>query len=304
MIAAIIVLYYPESAALARLLASLSGQVDAIYAIDNTPGSDSDSLVLQKVSSEEIHYLPEGKNKGIAEAQNLGIRACIQAGFSHVILLDQDSALPAGMVRRLLHAEQDLLQNGEKVAVVAPQIVDNKTGRRPSAVHYRWLMAHEHYASENYSKPVISDNLISSGSLIRLSALQEIGLMRADLFIEYVDTEWVLRARQAGYSSYCVPNAVMAHSFGDAAVNFLGKNFYMYSNVRYYYKLRNEVYLAFLKTMGWQWRAYALSRIPYHLVLYVVLAKSHRTAIRLLIKAVIDGMLGRLGPLAEMTVKI
>ena len=38
MIAAIIVLYNPECSAVVRLLASLFGQVDAIYIVDNTPG--------------------------------------------------------------------------------------------------------------------------------------------------------------------------------------------------------------------------------------------------------------------------
>jgi rhamnosyltransferase len=299
MIAAIIVLYHPDLPSLAKLLDSLSGQVNAIYAVDNTPGSSLLEPAYLRGTAEPLYYLPLSENMGIATAQNAGIQTCIQAGFTHVLLLDQDSVLPVGMISRLLEAEESLLLKGKKVAIVAPHISDNKTGRRPSAVRYRWLMACECYAKDNASEPVRSENLISSGSLIRIKALQEIGLMRADLFIEYVDTEWVMRSQRAGFCSYCVPGAVMMHNFGDAARTAFGKSFYIYSNARYYYKLRNEVYLARLKTMGWQWRAYALSRIPYHLILYAVLAGHRRSVLPLLFKAISDGMFGRLGRLVE-----
>lgn len=301
MVAAIVVLFNPEHNLVVRLLSSVSGQVDAIYAIDNTPGSNANLPAYLLEWLRLVHYIPLEENKGIAEAQNIGVQACIKDGYSHVLFLDQDSSLPAQLVHRLLNAERSLLQKGEKVAIVAPQIADNKTGRRPSAVHYRWLLARERFAKDDASEPVRSDNLISSGSLIRIDALKEIGLMRSDLFIEYVDTEWIFRSQQAGYRSYCVPNTVMMHSLGDAAAKILGRDFYLYSNARYYYKLRNEIFLARLKTMGWQWRAYALSRIPYHFVLYALLACNRGSALRLLLKAISDGIMGRLGPLAERT---
>jgi rhamnosyltransferase len=123
--------------------------------------------------------------------------------------------------------------------------------------------------------------------------------MRSDLFIEHVDTEWSLRALSAGYRCYCVPNAVLMHSIGDSAVKLFGKNIYLYSDSRYYYKLRNEVYLARLKTMGKNWRAYILPAILYHFVIYVAFSKNRLAVFRLLVKAIGDGIRGSLGPLSE-----
>ena len=40
-----------------------------------------------------VSYVPLGKNRGIAEAQNIGIDLSIKGEYSHVLLLDQDSAL-------------------------------------------------------------------------------------------------------------------------------------------------------------------------------------------------------------------
>lgn len=302
MIAAIIILFRPDHSTVARLLSSLNGQVDAVFAIDNTPDSSSaNQLSLQEFNGPVI-YTSLGENRGIAEAQNIGISASIHAGFTHVLLMDQDSYIFAGTVKRLLDVEQTLLKRGEKIAVVSPRVVDEMSGCRPSAVYYRWFTARELYSDANSINPIKSDNLICSGSLIRTSVLQSLGLMRSDLFIDGVDTEWMLRSVNAGYLSYCVPDAVMMHRFGDGSTNIMGKSFYLYPSVRNYYRLRNEVYLTRLRTMGWQWRVYALSRIPIHFILYAALAKNRRTALRLLLKALSDGML-RLGPLVENSVR-
>jgi rhamnosyltransferase len=299
MVAAIVVLYYPDLPLLRRLLESVAGQVDKIIAVDNTPNPTLSTTALLEGLGNPVSYIPLGENRGIAEAQNIGIEESIKGGYSHVLLLDQDSAPHPGMVDRLLAAEEDLLLNGERIAAMSPQIVDGRTGRRPCACRYRWLRARLVFRGIDSREPVQTDNFIASGSLIRTSILQVLGMMRSDLFIDHVDTEWALRGRAAGYTSYSVPDAVLMHSIGDATSRILGKLIYLHSDVRHYYQLRNELYLARVKTMGWQWRAYILPRIPYHFILYLVLSTKRLGASRLLLKALWDGMLGRLGPLTQ-----
>lgn len=299
MIAAIVVLYYPDQEAAERLLSSLIGQVNIVFAIDNTPGSTSIKPAFLEAFGELVFYVPLGENRGIAEAQNIGIEASIKGGYSHVLLLDQDSALSPGMVDKLLAAEKELLNKGKKVAAMTPQIMDERTGARPCAVRYRCLGVQKLFRDVSATEPVQTDNFIASGSLIRTSMLKILGTMRSDLFIEHVDTEWALRGHTAGYDSYCVPNALLIHNFGDDSIKLFGKAIFLYSDLRQYYKLRNEVYLVRFKEMGWRWRAYILTRIPYHFVLYSALSKNRRRASCLLLKAVWDGMMGRLGPLLQ-----
>ncbi len=299
MISAIVVLFHPDSSTIQRLLSSLLGQVAATFAVDNTPGSSSIEPTFLEGFGEFVSYIPLGENRGIAEAQNIGIELSIKCGCSHVLLLDQDSAPCPGMVSTLLAAEEKLLSNGEKISGMSPQVIDARLGKRPCACLYRWFGARKIYRNLSATEPVGTDNFIASGSLIQTSTLQAVGAMRSDLFIDYVDTEWALRARTAGYKGYCVPNAVLMHSLGDGTAKVLGKNMHMHSDLRHYYQLRNEVYLMRLKTMGWQWRAYELSRIPYHFVLYSVLSANRVRAWRLLLLAIWDGMHGRLGPIAE-----
>jgi rhamnosyltransferase len=298
-IAAIVVLFHPSQGEVERLLSSLIGQVNTVFAIDNTPGSTSIGPPFLEAFGETVSYVPLGENRGIAEAQNIGIELSMKGGYSHVLLLDQDSLLALDMVNKLLAAEEKLLNRGEKIAAMTPQIIDERTGARPCAVRYRWLGAQKVFRDANATEPVQTDNFIASGSLIRTSALQILGTMRSELFIEHVDTEWAFRGQSAGYYSYCVPNAILMHNFGDAAMKLFGKAIFLYSDLRQYYKLRNGVYLVRLKTMGWRWRAYMLTRIPYQFVLYSILSKNRLRASRFLLKAIWHGLRGRLGALTQ-----
>jgi len=297
MVAAVVILYHPDLSLLRRLIESVAEQVNFIIAVDNTPGKSTELPSFFRSIPHPVSYLPLGENMGIAEAQNIGIRRSMSEGCSHVLLLDQDSAPCTDMVKRLLDVEGALLSRGERIAAMSPQVIDGRTGSRPCACTYRWLRAWLVFRDVNSSEPVQTENFIASGSLIRNSVLQLLGMMRSDLFIEHVDTEFASRVLDAGYRSYCVPNALMLHSFGDASAKLFGKDIYLYSGVRYYYKLRNEVYLARLKTMSRQWRAYILPRIPYHFVLYSLLSKDRVATSRLLLRAMWDGIRGRLGPL-------
>ena len=99
MIAAIVVLYHPDQEAVERLLSSLIGQVNTVFAIDNTPGSTPTRLAFLDAFGEPVSYVPLGENRGIAEAQNIGIELSMKGGYSHVLLLDQDSTLSPGLSR-------------------------------------------------------------------------------------------------------------------------------------------------------------------------------------------------------------
>ncbi|MFX8766500.1 glycosyltransferase family 2 protein, partial [Acinetobacter baumannii] len=58
------------------------------------------------------------------------------------------------------------------------------------------------------TKPLHSTLLISSGSLISVEALKAVGLMRDYYFIDYVDTEWCLRAEYLGYKNFVSAQAI------------------------------------------------------------------------------------------------
>jgi rhamnosyltransferase len=270
-----------------------------VFAVDNTPAPEPEIGQLLDAFAPQVRYIPLGENRGIASAQNTGIRAGMTAGCSHVLLLDQDSALPEGMVDRLLSGEDRLVREGQEVGAVGPQFWDEKTGKTYPAVRLGFFRLRKIYLDAVSKEPAEADYLIASGSMIRTSVLDVVGLMREDLFIDWVDVEWGLRARSMGFRSYHIPEAVMKHNVGDAVVSILGRDIHVHSDVRNYYMLRNALYLFRIKTMGWRWKTTFAPRLPCYLLLYPFLADHRRRNLQFVVRALKDGLTGRLGEMRQ-----
>ena len=56
--------------------------------------------------------------------------------------------------------------------------------------------------------------VITSGTLTSLKAFANLGPFRADFFIDFVDSEYCLRARKAGYRILVSPHARIRHRVG------------------------------------------------------------------------------------------
>jgi rhamnosyltransferase len=68
--------------------------------------------------------------------------------------------------------------------------------------------------------------------------------MRENYFIDYVDTEWCIRAEAMGYKNYVSSKAVMKHAIGDNILKFKYFNVPVHSPFRRYYRVRNAFYMA------------------------------------------------------------
>ena len=64
--------------------------------------------------------------------------------------------------------------------------------------------------------------MISSGSLVSLEALREIGPFREDFFIDMVDTEWSLRGWARGRGSWIAESVPMRHALGKGTLSSFG----------------------------------------------------------------------------------
>jgi rhamnosyltransferase len=296
-VAAVVVLYNPDHNLFKRLIDSLVDRVDRIVIIDNTSHPNEDVLSLLKLYEAQLSYVPLGENMGIASAQNVGIQRAMTEGYSRILLLDQDSCPRPDMVNELIVAETKLLESGVDVAAVGPKFIDEKTGLASKAIRHGWMHVKNITVDGTQTGPVEADYLIASGSLIRMSTIAKVGGMREELFIDWVDIEWGLRARAAGSRCYIVPDAVMAHSIGDNFVRFLGKEINLHNDTRNFYIVRNATYLLRLTSMGWQWRSVTLFKIPIYVCFYSWHSGSRMKSVRLLIRAVLDGFRGRLGRL-------
>jgi len=218
-IAAVVVLYRPVKDVLANI-DSYRGQVDRIIAVDNSekPGQQ----FVAELESGGVTYVSLGGNRGIAAALNEGCRRARDLGFAWVLTLDQDSTATPGMVARLAACLEPPL--AQDVAIVAP--VWQQVGGLPVA------------AAEGCQE---LDIAMTSGSLTRQSALEELGGFREDFFIDRVDNEFCMRARRRGWRIVQRQDAVLLHRMGHLRRVTFPVHCWVsdYSPVRRYYMVRN-----------------------------------------------------------------
>lgn len=244
-IGAAIVAYQPDLALLAEVVNAIASQVDRVLIIANDGAPWSCSLPGNATVK------AQDKNIGLGAAYNLAAVWAQQSGMRYLLLLDQDSVPGPGMVTALLGA---FTESGP-VAATGPFWRDSRTGEDGFFVHGTHRGTRRYRPATGEIVPV--DFLISSGSLISLDALADIGRFDEKLFIEQVDTEWALRARAKGYRLYGVADARLYHAFGEATLNrsALGmlSRLYLYPPERNYYLLRNSIVLWRRPYVPWWW---------------------------------------------------
>ena len=292
-VVAIVVIYHPEWQALKKLIDVLKHEVDQVYVFDNTPIKEA-GKVARLPSGNFVRYFSNEGNLGLATAQNQGIKLAAAAGATHVFLLDQDSFLPRDTVSKLLESESLLIRSGAKVAAIGPVFVDRKSGVKAPRIKKTWYGTRkEEMPSEG--APESCAYIISSGSLIRTSVFNEVGSMRDELFIDWVDIEWCERAALKGYVAYLVPGLYMDHSIGDETRVLLGRRINLHSDTRNYFIVRNAVYLGSRAGVRLAARIQMLKRIPYYVICYSWCSASRPRALKLMLFGIYDGCTGRMG---------
>ena len=297
LVGGVMVLYHPDILLLKVVMAAATAQLSHLFVIDNTPDFQVASLNQALINDHfaGVSYTSLGDNYGIASGQNAGISQAIAAGCDHVLLLDQDSLIPVGMVTELLRVEASLLAHSASVGVVGPWYRDKKGDRLAMAITHGKYFVTRNPMPISSKAPIRVDYMIASGSIIRTRVLIEVGLKREDLFIDWVDVEWCLRAARLGFLHYMTPTVMMEHDIGDRVVQVFGRAINLHSDIRNYYIVRNACRLLLNRQIYRRWRINILFKIPMWVILFSVTSKYKLRAFFLLVRACFDGFTGKLG---------
>lgn len=285
---AVIVTYHPP-ADLAEAVRRLAGQVDSVVVVDNASGEEYAPQLESIASMERCTLVRGSRNLGIAAGFNAGVRLALEAGYDWVATFDQDSRIPAGYFDALLatlHAHPD----PSRVALLAPRLKDPVTGLHGS--HGSGL------CGVPYEEVPVT---ISSGCLLRSSVFGKVGLFDEALFMDYVDHEFCLRLRGAGYLLLESTLAVLEHRIGATSRHaILGRPVKVtnHSPLRRYYMTRNRLVL--YRRYGTRFASWALNDFCCMLkeLAGVILFEQEKTEkVRMMLLGMFHGVMGRLGPL-------
>lgn len=294
-VCAVIVSYHPDPAALRHLIEIVAAQTAAVVVVDNASDGDWHDAASHALSTAGGVLLPQSENIGLAAAQNVGIDWARAHGHDHVLLLDQDSGPTEGMVASLL-AALHRLSVSSRVAAVGPRFHDSREDRDAPFVKLGFPLNRKLWCADA-EQMIACDFLISSGMLIPLDVLDQVGSMDADLFIDNVDLEWGFRARAQGFALYGVCGAMLHHRLGDARRSLpwgLGQ-VVVHGPSRLYYMMRNRVLLYRMRHTPRVWIAQDLPRVLVKLFLFGVLIGPRRRNLRCMLRGLGDGWRGRQG---------
>lgn len=289
---ALVVTYNPRLEHLHELLEVVSPQVTSVVVVDN--GSIAMQKFVNPPGNDRIHMIANRENIGVAAAQNAGIKWAQKQGADYVLLLDQDSIPAPDMVSRLLDAVKGLRSTGQAVASVGPRFLDERLPKRIPFFRQKGLRIER--CACNYPDAVIPvDYVISSGCLIPASVIEVVGSMQDDLFIDYIDIEWGMRAKYKGFQSFGVCSAHMRHSLGEPPVKILGHNFLMYNPMRYYYRFRNALWMYRQPWLPLGWKIANAWRMLFVYCFYPVFIPPRLKIWRMMNLGLWHGLAGRYG---------
>lgn len=291
---AVVVTFHPSKDLLIPLLSKLSAQCNRVHVIDNTPTSSRENYWGAKVALPNVEVHALGNNLGIATALNAGVRQALEQGATHVLLSDQDSQPEEGMVLALVHAMNLVEKDGTMVAAIGPTFTDRNTGITfpfQAKIPGKFFYGHVHPTSNVPTVEAIT--LITSGMLIPAAALQDVGLMREDFFIDHVDIEWCHRARARGWRVFGTSEAIMQHSMGDDTalqVWYFGwRRESSYPPIRTYYRIRNFIALLKLDYIPLRWKLRNACYWTFFVYSQAFFGPCKRMSVRMALRGLWDG---------------
>ncbi|WP_342383519.1 glycosyltransferase family 2 protein [Bacteroides ovatus] len=222
-----IVLFNPDIKRLCQNIEAILPQVNEVVIVDNGSKNIVDILEIINVYS-NISFIRNDENLGIATALNQAARFALEHGYDWIITLDQDSVAPKNLV-----ATYSLLKNETRLGMMCCKICDRNFGEK------RELRTKTTGVEE-------VKMCITSASMMNLEAWKLVGGFSDDFFIDSVDFDICLSMREYGYKIIRTNDAVLLHEVGHSKLRYLfGKEYqiYQHSPLRYYYMVRNGIYL-------------------------------------------------------------
>ncbi len=233
-VCAVIVTHNPDAGFFSRV-ERVRPQVARIVIVDNGSTEPALAQIRQFENQNHLHLISNPANQGIAHALNQGAQWAASKGHRWILTLDQDTVVASGMVNALAEIYQ-AAPDKKRLAVIGSNYTYRENGKLAAGQNYQAGLA----AGEVKA-------VITSGSLIPLSVLEELGGFREVFFLDCVDVDYCLRARSRGFCVLRTLAPLMQHSVGNLTEHRLfGKHFTTtnHNPWRRYLQVRNTVILA------------------------------------------------------------
>jgi len=226
--------------AIESVLASSGPASKEIHVIDN--GSTDDTARILPAAFPEIHYKRMERNVGFARGVNLAARS---AKGDFFLLLNSDARLSPDAIRlavecmrsdpgcgvtgaQLLHADGKKQNSIANFPSLATELLNKFLLRR------LWPKRFPGKERE-YREPMKVESVIGAFFMVRREVWKRLGGMDERFFFFLEETDFCLRARQAGFATVHLPQVIVWHGQGQTAKQDLPAARIEYWRSRYAY---------------------------------------------------------------------
>ena len=298
-VGAVVVTYHPDPSVIGRLR-ELSRQLDSVCVVDNSPQAIHEATELP--ANITVQHNPA--NPGLAAALNQGIECLLQQQVESFFLFDQDSQISADYVQNMLRFQNQVCTGRTDIAWCAPDFFDVNSATRGRFVRLTpWRYQTLQCATVCQHSPLLASFAITSGSLFNRPMWLRLGSLRADLFIDHVDSEYCLRAAKQSLQIAINCQQTLRHAIGQRTVHrclgvVIKPNHH--PSTRRYYIARNGIHL--MRWYGATFPAFialSLARFAHELLSIVLYEQQRGRKLRYFCYGIWHGLVGRTGALPQ-----
>lgn len=289
---------YNGAKILPRQIDALLGQARAlqeIIVVDNASTDGTSAMLAQQYP--QVTVLRMKANVGAAGAWARGLSyAALEKRHDWVWSFDDDSVPNTFVLANLLDGIGSLNGTQAEVGIVAPMPVHQKTGTCYPPLLWRNGFVKP---SANYMQNPLwfADLIIASGCLVRRELVGNIGLPRADFFMDFFDYEYSLRARLKGYKIAVIRGAELDHEIGNARMVWAGRSrlWTSYAPWREYYNSRNMAYAGWHLYPNIETKRFVLGHLARHAGAVLLFSPEKTACLRKMAQGFWDGWRAKLG---------
>ncbi|MGY2876275.1 rhamnosyltransferase [Marmoricola sp. URHA0025 HA25] len=283
----VFVLYNPTEEFLENL-ATARAQSDRLVAVDNTP--EPSTRLHERLRDDGVRVIANRNTAGLAGAFNRGAEALFDDGADAVVLLDQDSKIDDGFLGAMIGVCE---QVPDDAFILGPKI--HETTMDVTMTVPAPDDGPERDISGETTGLFEARMVISSGSVITAPAWHRLGPFREDYFIEFLDAEYCLRARQRGVPVYVTAAATLRQTWANTRRHGAVHTSHADASRRYY-MVRNAMDASRRYDVP---RRRVLQLAAREAVAVIALERDKLLKLAAIVAGVADGARGRLGELAE-----
>jgi GT2 family glycosyltransferase len=203
-----------DTLACLRSLAKLDWPRHTAIVVDN--GSTDGTAPAVREEFPGVDVIETGRNLGFAEGNNVGLREALAIGADYVLLLNNDTVVDRGVLKELVAEAEQRPDAGAFCPLIyyldppdriwyAGARFDARRGHNGTHTGYGERDEDQYMAVRETGRGT------GAAMLVRRAAIEQVGFLDGELFLQVEDVEWSLRMRSAGWRIFFVPAARVWH---------------------------------------------------------------------------------------------